>query len=352
MTFDSHQYVPVLKVKRGEKAALSLVEPSLRQRMTPLLEIVERKPDKSLKAHLETAFKGLSESARLYTRCFLDAREIAPDGPKAATDVFRTAANQGFSFTPVTGISRTFDVAAALEYAINGVALRITKDEFENGNLRGMTETFMDRHELEPNEVDLIIDLGSVENLIADGIARLATAFLADVPGLNLWRTFTLSGSAFPKSMRIIDKHSYDLVRREEWIAWKDYFHARRNISRLPSFSDCAIQHPSGVEGFDPVLMQVSASIRYTRRDDWLLIKGESTRFKPPSQQFPQLATRLVYGDLRRYFLGTNHCQGCNLMEAAANGAPKLGSAEAWRKLGTIHHLSVVTQSLDSLPWP
>src|SRR5262249_40842238 len=160
-------------VKRGEKAALSLVAPSLRSRMTPLLEIVERKPDKPLKAHLETAFKGLSESARLYSRCFLDARELAQDGRTAAADVFRRAANQGFPFTPVTGISRTVDVKPALEHATKGIALRITKDDFETGNLRNMTETFMNQHGLEPDQVDLIVDLGSVENLIADGIARL-----------------------------------------------------------------------------------------------------------------------------------------------------------------------------------
>jgi hypothetical protein len=352
MTFDSHHYVPVLKVKRGEKAALSLIDPSLRERITPLLEIVERKPEKTLKAHLETAFKGLSESVSLYSRCFLDTREIAPDGATAAADVFRMAANLGFVFTPVTGISRKVDVGPALEHATNSVAVRITKSEFETGNLSSMVEKFMNQHKLEPDEVDLIVDLGSVENLIADGIARLTTAFLDDVPHLNLWRTFTLCGSAFPKSMKIIDKHSYDFVRREEWIAWRDYLYARRdNILRLPAFSDCAIQHPSGVEGFDPLLMQVSASIRYTRSDDWLLIKGESTRFKAPSQQFPLLAARLVFGDLRQYFLGSNHCHGCDLMQAAANGAPKLGSAEAWRKLGTIHHLSVVMQNLDSLLW-
>ena len=42
MTFDGHHYVPVLKVKRGEKAALLAVQSSLRSRITPLLEIVER----------------------------------------------------------------------------------------------------------------------------------------------------------------------------------------------------------------------------------------------------------------------------------------------------------------------
>ena len=154
----------------------------------------------------------------------------------------------------------------------------------------------------------------------------------------------------FLKVWGIIDRHSYNRLPREEWISWRDHLYANRsNGTRIPTFSDCVIQHPAGVEGFNPILMQVSASIRYTLEDDWLLIKGESTRFRAPSQQFPELAVRLVYGDLRRYYKGPDHCQGCESIKASADGAPKLGSAEVWRRLGTIHHLSMVMQGLDSL---
>lgn len=352
MMFDSHHYVPVLKVKRGEKTALTLISSTLRPRITPLLEIVER-TDKTLTKHLDTAFKGLAASAGLYARCFLDTREISGDGENAARAVFERASAEGIVFTPVTGISRYADVEPALEYGTDGIALRITTQEFDSGTLSTMTEDFMDSRSLEPEDVDLVVDLGSTESLIADGIATLTAAVVADIPYLDRWRTFTVSASAFPKSMGVVGKNSYGIFRREEWVAWRDYLYANRGeLARLPAFSDCAIQHPSGVEGFDPILMQVSASVRYTHQDDWLLIKGESTRLIPPSQQFPILAARLVYGDLQPYFLGSGHCAGCESIKAAADGAPKLGSAEAWRRLGTIHHLSMAMQGLDSLPWP
>lgn len=41
-------------------------------------------------------------------------------------------------------------------------------------------------------------------------------------------------------------------------------------------------------------IMAVSASIRYTLPEEWLLIKGESTRRTPAVRQFPALATKLV----------------------------------------------------------
>lgn len=127
----------------------------------------------------------------------------------------------------------------------------------------------MNQHGLDLAEVDLIIDLGAVEDLIAQGIVMLTREFMAEVPNHERWRTFTISACAFPKSMGGIERNSYEFVPREEWIAWRDHLYARRdNLPRLPTFGDCGIQHPSGVEGFDPRTMQVSASIRYTRADD------------------------------------------------------------------------------------
>ncbi len=354
MTFGPHHYVPVLKVKRGEKKALRSISPVLHPRITPLLEIVERSGEgtRTVEAHLDNAFNDLADSVRPYSRCFLDTREIAPDGPAVATEVFRRATADGIALTPVTGISRSADVAASLQYRNQGIALRLTREEFEAGNLPANLDSFMSRHGLAPAETDLIVDLGRVDNLVVDGIVAFTRAFMADVPDHDRWRTLTVSACAFPYSMGGVERHSHDLVKRAAWIAWRDELHANRKSLRLPTFSDCGIQHTVGVEGFDPRTMQVSASVRYALSDQWLLFKGESTRSTPPSEQFPILATRLVYGHLGSHFAGPGHCDGCASMKDAADGAPRLGSAEAWRRLGTIHHITTVMQGLASLPWP
>jgi hypothetical protein len=356
MILDSHHYVPVLKVKRGEKAALRSIDPGLRPRITPLLEIVERNPDRAptVEAHLDTAFNDLAESVQLYPRCFLDAREIAPDGQPAAAAVFEQAAAGGIQFTPVTGLSRSADVDAALHHGAGGIALRLTRAELEEGGLATRLSRFIHDRGFDPEQTDLILDLGSVAQLVAEGVAALTEVFLAEIPDHGSWRSLTVSACAFPISMGGVERHSFSFADRVDWMAWRDGLYGHRGqIERLPTFSDAAIQHPSGVEGFDPRIMQVSAAIRYTlqQRDAWLLIKGASTRITPPSEQFPALATRLVYGAYRQWFRGESHCAGCRGMKAAADGAPRLGSAEAWRRLGTIPHITTVVESLTSLPW-
>ena len=129
MTFDANHYVPVLKVKRGEKKALTLLSRTVRTRITPFLEIVERRNDKTFEQHLQTSFKDFFEAVSGFHRCFIDTREIAPDGPAGAEAVFRWADDTGINFTPVTGISRTMDLEAALAFRDNGLALRLERDE-------------------------------------------------------------------------------------------------------------------------------------------------------------------------------------------------------------------------------
>ena len=361
MAFGPNHYVPVLKVKRGEKQALASIQLGLRQHVTPLLEIVARKKtaDKlpTVNEHLSTSFRDLASSLHGYARCLLDVHEVAPDGPPAAAEAFIRASNAGILFTPVTGISRKADVASAIacSNSTRGIGIRLTRAEFESGHLTADLNRFLSANGLIPNQVDLIVDLGPVESLITAGVIALTRAFLADVPQKGQWRTLTVTGSVFPFSMGVVkNRNSSARIERSEWLAWHDGLFARQaTLERLPTFSDCAIQHPAGVEGFDFRFMRPSATIRYTSANEWLLVKGESTKVVSPSIQFPQLATRLVYGQLQRDFRTAGHCEGCRLAKVSADGGLGLGSPEAWRKIGTIHHITTVVQDdLACLPWP
>ena len=355
MRFGPRHYVPVLKIKRGEKKALASIAPRLRQHIVPLLEIVERKTAPTVDKHLSTGFKDLAPSLSGYARCLLDVREIDADGPMGAAKAFGRALAEGISFTPVTGISRTADVASAVALSSRtGIGIRLTLSEFKGGRLTADLNSFLSANGLTPDRVDLIVDLGSVYDFIAAGVTALTNVFLSDVPNKGQWRTLTVTGSAFPPSMGVVNRNSSGRFARSEWLAWRDgLYRNRAALERMPTYSDCAIQHPAGVEGFDFRYMRVSASIRYASGDDWLLVKGESTTVRRATIQFPQLATRLVYGQLQSDFAGTQHCEGCQMAKDSADGRRGLGSAEVWRKIGTIHHITTVVQDdLASLPWP
>ena len=134
-------------------------------------------------------------------------------------------------------------------------------------------------------------------------------------------------------------------------MAWKSGLYDNQDrLPRLPTFSDYAIQHPAGVEGFDPRTMSASAAVRYALDKTWLLVKGVSTKNLGAKEQFPRLASQLVHGHLKSYFAGAEHCSGCADMQRAADGEANLGSPEIWRRLGTIHHITSAVDQLDALP--
>lgn len=357
MTFAARHYVPVLKAKRAEKDALRLLAAPVRAATVPLLEIVEytgrekkKGRTKTLAEHIDTAFDGLAESTKGFSRVFIDARELAPEGAAVAEGAFLRAQSEGIRFAPVTGLNRAADIDAALAYRSAGVALRLLREEFEGGDLASKITAFMKDHKLDPKLVDLIVDLGPAEQMVSHGISALTASFLNEVPDPTSWRTLTVSASAFPRSMRILESNSYDSVERAEWVAWREGLHAKRKrIPRLPTYSDCAIQHPSGVEGFDPRIMSACAAIRYLHGDEWLLIKGISTKKRGTKLQFPELASRLTTGDLSARFYKESHCAGCAGMKAASEGVGGFGSAEAWRRLGTIHHITKVVEDLAAM---
>lgn len=352
MNFGPNHYVPVLKIKRAEKGTLAAIGKASPGAVTPLLEVVARRPEKSLPEHVDTAFDKLAQSLSELSPCFLDTRELLPDGEAASTAVFKRARAENIDFIPVVGITRPVGNTAAFKYRENGVALRITRKEMEAGGLTNAVQNFLQGNALKEQDVDLILDMGYVGDMISVGVSLLASSFLQATPNRKAWRTLTLSGCAFPSSMGKVGKNAHLLVDRSEWVCWKGLHSQRASLERLPTFSDCAIQHPDGVEGFDPKTMAASAAARYTTGDSWLLVKGESTRVKKPSIQFQSIAKSIVTKKHGPYYSGAKHCAGCEMINDAANGAPKLGSLEKWRLIGSIHHVTTVLKDLSALHWP
>lgn len=355
LRLSAHTYVPILKCKRGEKKAVELLQPKIRQAVVPLFEIVELSTGRAFADHLVTSFKGLESAAPMGSPFFLDCREIGSLSNSAAGDALAAANTLGFTFIPVTGISRPpHETAAALKFGTRGLCLRLTRSELEEGLFPGAVSAFLQQHTLLPANVDLLLDMGAISNMIVPGVAAMANAFMQAVPNINAWRNLIIAGTAFPKSMGVVETNHYMSVPRVEWSAWRDHIYGQRaSLPRVPTFGDCGIQHPAGVEGFDPRIMQVSAAVRYALGDNWLLMKGQSTKSVKPGIQFPKLARLLAPGgQLNQLFAGQHHCQGCASIVACAGGTRGLSSAEAWRRIGTIHHMTVVVQDLTSLPVP
>ena len=149
--------------------------------------------------------------------------------------------------------------------------------------------------------------------------------------------------------MAAVPTHGHILVPRTEWAVWKLLHSRRATLPRMPNFGDYGIQHPNLPEGFDPRFMQVAPSIRYAGPDEWIILKGQSTKVSGAAVQYPLLATKLM--GMPEY-CGSGHCDGSACVDKCSSNTAGLGSLEAWRRIGAIHHITVSVEELAQMPFP
>lgn len=342
--FGPQQYVPILKWKRGEQRALSEITPQTKNGLTPLIELVPLQrdldtgdPKETLEDYTNASVDALVTGWGTSELFFLDCREIADEvtnrGTTGPDEVFDKCSTAGLKFIPVIGLQRSaIEIASALQYRTRGICLRLTTDDLRP-SLATDLQVFLRTNRLNNSEVDINMDFGALENLNDRLFEMTVRNLLTSIPNLGQWRTLTLTASAFPEHMGVIQTHSTGRVSRTEWLVWSRLYSVRTQLPRLPNFGDYVIQYPL-LPVLDYRIVQPSANIRYTLDDSWLFLKAASFK-RHGGTQFIQLAQMLV--NMPDYY-GSTHCAGCRLIDDIQQGAATPGNLETWRRIGTTHH--------------
>lgn len=354
MNFGLDHYVPALKLKTAEKAALKALKPEVRNRITPLLQMIELVEGVTLKERLASAFDGLPAAVAGLARFFIDPMELT-DGidrepaAAAANAVFESCASLETPFTPVSGVSRQNEVTTAALRAQkrSGFALRVTPADLSDGLGREVLR-FLRAHQLSASETDLILDHGPLEDELIDlGLTREFYRSVTSLPLLSEWRTVTLLSSAFPYSLKDLS-NGHRAADRSNWRVWRDHTRRTPAIVRTPTFGDWGIQHPQRKEPKPGAPMNIFGNIRYAQEAQWLINRGVSQDDVPLALQMPRLAAPFASGELAGPF-DREHCAGCRSIAAVASGTEIIALAATWREIGTIHHITTTVEAIRSL---
>jgi hypothetical protein len=89
----------------------------------------------------------------------------------------------------------------------------------------------------------------------------------------------------------------------------------------------------------------MSAIIRYSTDDNWLLVKGRNVR-DHGYEQFNDLSRLLVANPA---FKGPEFSWGDKYIAACAADKERPGNATTWRKVGTNHHITLVADQLSRM---
>jgi len=328
------QYVPTLRTKAGEIAALKNLHAQVKQRIVPILQITP-----TISANFATSLAAAWSGRPI----ILDGIAQAQNGSaKEFNLLFKDLGNSGVPTLPLveTGANPTYVAAVfnARNQFTPGLALRVQLTQVANA------QQWLAQAGGSPLETDLIIDCGHVAEIDPQLIAPVAINVLQSAaPTLISWRSVTLSSSAAPKDASLLN-HGPNLVPRRDWQLWSTI------APHFPSlhFGDYGIAHRDLTEPPGFAMANATVTPRYTVNDAWLIRKGRSTRGvngQPMPLQYHGHAQALAadpnFGQVPDCWADAEIAQ-----IAARGGAGKAGSRETWVGLGLNRHISFVCHQL------
>lgn len=348
--FDHRHYVPILRWKGGEIAAIRDVSKIDRLRLTPLFELPAPKSagdpprDGKQETMIEIAAEVASNWGGGYAFFDLRVRDVAvlPGAAHPVEEFFAAARERKLRLIPVTGLRRSSAFQEAVRNVVatdcRGVCVRLSREELASSNLKEMIDAHLMRLGVHPREADLVVDLEIVGETGFD-----LGEICARVPYLTGWRTFTVAGSSFPQDLQDMEEGS-NYVPRWEWRAWKNQI--CQDLPRLPTYGDYATLHPflsEWIPGMNP-----SASIRYTTDEQWLVMRGRGihTENSGGHQQYPALAQLLC---TRSEYRGQHFSAGDKYLHDIRTGTKHTGNPTTWLRTGVNHHLVFVVVQLANL---
>jgi hypothetical protein len=354
-------YVPILKWKGGEKAAIEQLPPYIQERILPLFEIPKidydydkKMPKKTLDSHLKNFGAEAKKIWKVNQPFFIDLGIYSLsdyrliNGESPINSLTMDIRKHGLRSIPVTGLKRSFsyqeDIKSIIKKDDSGVCIRITSNDFVN--LEKKLIEFITELSITPSDTDIIIDLEyvvpreEVKNLIA---VRHALGEINRVMG---WRSIILCSTSIPEFLPPAPKEENSFIRipRSDKILW-----SLLNDNSV-TFGDYGVANPKILD-IDPKKLTVSANIRYTSTDDFIISKGSSIRKKGWGQIIP-MAQELI--TLKEY-CGMDYSEGDKYIWYTANellfnkdGSIKTGNSETWRTIGTNHHIIFVVNELSN----
>lgn len=355
---EPHDYVPILKGKKGEFDALRLLPAEARAAITPLIEIVPITWDfrnktykRELDEHLVASLLAIEAAWGAGQTIWLDTLWSYPsdnvDGV-LATDYLMDFARGRLRAVPVGGprraASHTASVAAAHAADKRGVVLRLDPEDLasDQTGLVASIAGWLEAVGVEPEQVDLLADFQVVTSAGLAASKLSALTVLSALPHLNRWRSFTVASGAFPLQPDV-RQHSIKRLPRNDWSLWS---HIDSEIEhRRPAYADFAIAHP-GWRDLDPDKITPSVSIRYATPNDWLIVKEGSV--KKGFEQFHKASDRLTRK--KPPWRGMSHCDACRFIEACAVAGEGPGNLTTWRQVGNLHHFQETIDQLANRP--
>lgn len=351
-------YLPMLKSKAGEFAALSKLSMEHKKRVIPLFEVTHIEFDhannnkpKTLKEHLlnfsKKVVKGWPANKLFIDTNFINDKSV--DGTECIEFIFSELSKNGIFPMPVVYTSSQPKLLGSVNKILETnpmkeIGIRVTIEDIISISFEENINNILTQLKTSFTNCHIILDLKNADFSQKEDFAEAIIDELKGFPSLEKWKSFTIAGGAFPSIGTI--KTEEQLVPRNDW---NFYIYVIEKLSkevfnRPINYGDYSIVAPGYFE-FDPVKMKVSANIRYTHDNHWLVLKGKALKKSADWQQYFGQAQRIIDS---KYYLGENFSDGDLHIKKCANRETTSGNANTWIAVGNNHHFTKVLTDLFS----
>ena len=249
MTTKHAFYVPCLRWRLAERQALAVLTDKAKDSVVPLITIPDLEfdfedgtPKKTVGAHVGTFPKRYKEKWKT-RKAWIDADpkiqiELMPDGRPVFTYIFDEIRKFKADAMPVASLDCTpnvvVQIAAIVATDKKGVGIRARIEHVMKASFGASLHALLKNLKVTPEEVDLIVDLGTPNYEPYAAFATALAVALGKIPNLAGYRNFILVGCAFPDTLRAVSSPVGYIERHD----WKFYVAASRQASEGDAFAD------------------------------------------------------------------------------------------------------------------
>lgn len=339
-------YVPMLRMKRGELVALQHVRPLTKAKITPFLDVSSdrfRGTKATSKKPAVSAPDAIAEAIQKHWgsgKIFIDASKVAASAVSShpILDIANACSASGISMVPATQLSADAAYQADISKIVSkfgqGMCLKIDLAEM------AAASAWIGALPVSPSDIDLIVDLGSNVSTALSMSSAVASTFSGLSAG-SKWRSVTMVGSSMPENFSGYAKGSY-LINRDEATLWNSVVKSGLPYSLdYGDFATVAVTAPaSGIAWGFPI------NARYTLEDEFLICRGVKTTGPSAVDMETQLvdhAKSIVAHPKRAPIAG---CWADKQIDSIAATSSGQGNLEKWVNFGVNRHIELVRHLL------
>jgi hypothetical protein len=320
-----------LKSKRGERLALKELNDETKEKIKPIINIVDLNDSGKFGFYSTGAFidlhrnilKGASPENIVF--CFTQIHE------KSGSNIGMTSVVRHEYSSALLSSLKPF-----LLNVEKGVAIRIFRADV--GNIKSDIDALSACLSIAPEKIDVIIDFDRIDDIAPSLASEFSANINKSLPQYH--GNVIILSNAFPEGISVQSNTIGEIPRHE----WSLYSAVKKLLPNI-IYGDCGADDP-----LSPAITSrrnIVPTIRYATESCWKIVRGFYDPAKPfDYSQFSDLSRLLIGQD---FFMGQEFSWGDRKIYQCATGECGNGNLEFWVRIAMNHHITLAVDQCARL---